>query len=261
MNSALLREVNAAGVATLTLSRPEVHNAFGDELIAELTQELRDLQTDPQVRVVMLAAAGKSFSAGADAHWMRRMADYSHDENVADARKLAELMRTLNHLTKPTLARVQGPAYGGGVGLIACCDIAIAADTAVFSLSEVKLGLIPAVIGPYVVGAIGERAARRYFLTAERFDAAEAHRLGLIHQVTAPEDLDAAVERMLAALAGNGPLALAAAKDLVRAVSRGPLDAAMIEDTVRRIANTRAGAEAREGLAAFLGKRAPAWVK
>jgi methylglutaconyl-CoA hydratase len=213
------------------------------------------------VRLVVLAASGQSFSAGADLNWMRRMADYSYQQNLADALALAELMRTLNNLAKPTIAKVQGPAYGGGVGLVACCDIAVASETASFSLSEVRLGLIPAVISPYVVNAIGERQARRYFLSAERFGAREAQRIGLVHEVVAAEELDGAVARLLDTLAGNSPAAMAAAKDLARAVSRGPIDATMIEDTARRIAEIRASPEGREGLNAFLDKRKPSWRK
>lgn len=258
-NSTFFTEVTG-GVATLTLNRFERHNAFDDWLIAELTLELQELQADAGVRAVVLAAAGKSFSAGADLNWMQRMAGYSWEENLTDAQALAELMRTLNYLGKPTIARVQGPAYGGGVGLVACCDIAIAADTATFSLSEVKLGLIPAVISPYVVAAIGARQARRYFLTGEPFSAREARRIGLIHEVTSLDGLDEAVQRTLAELAGGGPAAIAAAKDLIDRVSRGPIDAAMIDDTAQRIATIRTGAEGREGVTAFLEKRKPRWL-
>ncbi len=257
----LYTELNAGGVATLTLNRPELHNAFDDRLIADLIQELCDLRADSQVRAVVLAAAGKSFSAGADLNWMRRMTEYSWEQNLADARALAELMRTLNQLPKPTIAKVQGPAYGGGVGLVACCDIAIAAETASFSLSEVKLGLIPAVISPYVVNTIGERQARRYFLTGERFSARKAYRIGLVHEVVAPEALDEAVAELLDALASSGPAAMVAAKELIYEVSRGPIDADLIDDTARRIANIRTSAEGREGLTAFLNKRKPAWCK
>jgi len=214
---------------------------------------------DPDVRAVVLAGAGRSFSAGADLNWMRRTADYSEVENLADARALAGLMRTLDRLPKPTVALVQGAAYGGGVGLVACCDIAVASTAAVFSLSEVRLGLLPSVISPYVVDAIGPRAARRYFLTAERFDAAEARRLGLVHEVVAPEDLEAAGARVLAALAECGPAAQAASKALVARVARGPIDDAMVEDTARRIAALRATPEGREGVMAFLEKRKPSW--
>ena len=193
-NNHILTEIREDGVATVTLNRAEVHNAFNDTVIADLTGVLRRLGDDDKVRAVVLRAEGKSFSAGADLGWMQRMAGYGHAENLADAGALAELMRVLNFLPKPTVARVQGAAFGGGVGLVACCDIAIASDAASFSLSEVRLGLIPAVISPYVVAAIGERAARRYFLTAERFDADEALRIGLVHQVVPADQLDSAVD-------------------------------------------------------------------
>jgi len=255
----LRQETDRRGVATLTLARPEVHNAFDDKLIADLTAALARLGQDPAVRAVVLAAEGKSFSAGADLGWMQRMAGYGEAENLADARALGGLMRTLNDLPKPTVAKVQGAAYGGGVGLVACCDIAIAAPAASFMLSEVRLGLIPAVISPYVVGAIGTRAARRYFLTAERIDAEAALALGLLHRVVPAEELDAAAEATVTQLLGNGPHAIAAAKSLIAAVDR-PLDEAVIEDTARRIAEIRAGEEGREGIAAFLEKRKPAWV-
>lgn len=247
------------GVAVVTLNRPDVHNAFNDVVIAELTKVLRGLGDDPAVRAVVLRAEGKSFSAGADLGWMKRMAGYSQEENEADAMALAELMRTLDRLPKPTLAVVQGAAFGGGVGLVACCDIAVAAETATFCLSEVRLGLIPAVISPYVVAAMGERAARRYFLTAERFGAAEAHRLGLVHEVVPAEGLERAAEAMLARLKEGGPAAQAAAKDLIFSVSRRPADEAVIRDTAVRIAAIRASEEGREGLEAFLGKREPSW--
>ncbi len=259
LDESLFTEVDARGTATLTLNRPALHNAFDDRLIADLIQELHELQADPQVRVIVLAAAGKSFSAGADLNWMRRMAEYSWEQNMADAMALAELMHTLNTLPKPTLAKVQGPAYGGGVGLVACCDIAVAAETAVFSLTEVRLGLIPAVISPYVIDAIGERQARRYFLTGEPFNAQEARRIGLVHEVVAPEALDEAVAKLLAVIAGNGPAAMGAAKELIHTVSRGSVDIVMIEETARRIANIRTSPEGREGLSAFLNKRQPNW--
>ncbi|HSK40852.1 MAG TPA: enoyl-CoA hydratase/isomerase family protein [Arenibaculum sp.] len=257
--SDVLAVIDDDGTATVTLNRPQVHNAFSDVVIAELTRVLRDLGEQERVRAVILRANGKSFSAGADLGWMQRIADYSFEDNVADAMNLAELMHTLDRMAKPTIAAVQGAAFGGGVGLVACCDVAIAADTATFSLSEVRLGLIPAVISPYVVAAIGERAARRYFLTAERFSAVEAHRIGLVHEVVPGPMFDQAVTRMAERLREGGPAAQAAAKDLVFAVARRPLDEAMMRDTARRIAGTRASAEGREGLAAFLEKREPAW--
>jgi methylglutaconyl-CoA hydratase len=257
----LFSHIDDCGRATLTLNRPELHNAFDDALIAELTAALRALEANPAVRVVILAASGKSFSAGADLNWMRRMADYSPEENLADSRALAELMATLNHLAKPTIALVQGAAFGGGVGLVACCDIAIATPRASFCLSEVKLGLIPAVISPYVVAAIGERAARRYCLTAERFDAAEALRLGLVHEVVEEEALRGSAARFATLLLENGPAALAAAKELIFQVAREPLGAELRETTARRIAAIRASAEGREGLSAYLAKRKPSWIK
>ncbi len=257
----LLLDIDAAGVATLTMNCPERHNAFDDLLIGELTTTLKTLATDPQVRVLVLAARGKSFSAGADLNWMRRMADYSREENLADARELAELMRTLNELSKPTVALVQGPVYGGGVGLVACCDMAVATPQAKFCLSEVKLGLIPAVISPYVVDAMGPRAARRYFLTAEAFSAAEALRLGLVHQVVEMEQLQETCITLCRLLLANGPEALKAAKRLINTVSKEPINATMIEDTAQQIAAIRASEQGKEGLSAFLEKRKPFWVK
>lgn len=255
----LTSTLDAQGIARITLARPEVHNAFDDALIAALTRTLTQFGTDPAVRAVVLTGEGRSFSAGADLNWMRRMADYGEAENLADAAALARLMAVLNALPKPTLALVNGPAYGGGVGLVACCDIAIAAESASFCLSEVKLGLIPAVISPYVVSAIGARAARRYFLTAEAFPAEAAHRLGLVHEVVPPENLAEAGAKILAALRLGGPEAQAEAKDLIAAVDR-PFSPEIAAETGRRIARRRASAEGREGLDAFLGKRRPSWV-
>ena len=247
------------GVATIRMNRPDVHNAFDDALIAALTAELHRLDELPQARVVVLAATGKSFSAGADLNWMRRMAKYSREENLRDAMALAGLMRTLDGMKKPTIARVQGAAVGGGVGLVACCDIAIACTDAAFSLSEVRLGLIPSVISPYVIAAIGERQARRYFLTAERFDAMEAGRIGLVHEVVDSGALDEAVAKMAGQLLKGGPQAQAAAKELIADVSRRPMDDALSAETARRIAAIRVGNEGQEGLAAFFDKRKPDW--
>ena len=255
----LLVSREAGGVGRITLNRPEVHNAFDDALIAELDDALRALGEDEAVRVVVLAGNGKSFSAGADLTWMRRMAGSDFADNMADALKLGELLARLACLPKPVVAVVQGPAYGGGVGLVAACDIAIAGEAASFMLSEVKLGLIPAVISPHVVRAIGARQARRYFLTAERIDAAGALALGLVHQVVADEALEAVAQALIERLLANGPAAMAAAKSLIDAVADRPLDSGMIEDTARRIAEARAGAEGREGVAAFLEKRKPRW--
>lgn len=253
-------EVGDDGVARLTLTRAEVHNAFNDQLIAELTQALQGLESDRRVRVVVLAAEGKSFSAGADLNWMKSMAGYSEQENLEDSRKLAGLMRTLNDLEKPTVALVQGSAFGGGVGLIACCDIKLSVESAKFALTEVKLGLIPSVISPYVVAAIGQRAARRYFLTGEPISATEACELGLIHQVVGFDDLETRGEEVVELLLEAGPKAQAAAKDLVFAVAERPVDDALVEETARRIAAIRVSAEGQEGLAAFFEKRRPNWI-
>ena len=258
MSGPAILTVRDGALATVTLNRPKVHNAFNDAVIAELTRHLDDLAGDGNVRAVVLRANGGSFSAGADLEWMRRMADYDEAANVADARALAALMHALDRLPQPTLAVVQGPAFGGGVGLVACCDIAVAAETATFSLSEVKLGLIPAVISPYVVAAIGARAARRYFLTGERFSALEAQRLGLVHEVVPGHMLDAAATTVLDRLAEGGPQAQAAAKALIADVA-GRTPDSVRDETARRIAAIRAGAEGKEGVAAFLEKRKPAW--
>lgn len=259
--SPLIVDVAADGRATVTLNRPDVHNAFDDNLIALLTRELNDLDRNRAVGVVVLAAAGKSFCAGADLKWMQRMAEDSEAENQASAEALAALMKTLNGLSKPTVAEVQGAAYGGGVGLICCCDIAIASDAAQFSISEVKLGLIPSVISPYVVAAIGERQARRYALSAERFDAIEAKRIGLVHEVTAAEDLPSAVDAMVEALLANGPAAMAETKDQIAGVANRPVDDRLIADSAARIARIRVSDEGREGVAAFLEKRQPGWTR
>jgi len=247
-------------IALIALARPEVHNAFNDTLIAELDRALRTLDADDNVRAVVLLGHGKSFCAGADLNWMKRMAGYAPSENLADAMAMANMLKTLRNLSKPTIARVHGAAYGGGVGLVACCDIAIAAPDATFSLSEVKLGLIPATISPYVVEAIGVRHARRFFLTAERFSAAEAFRIGLVHDLAAPAELDAKINELLGSLLQAGPKAQAAAKDLIRAVAHQPIDEHMIGDTAERIAWIRGSPEGREGVASFLDKRYAAWV-
>jgi methylglutaconyl-CoA hydratase len=262
MNPTILTDIDNRGIAKVTLNRPEIHNAFDDLLITGLTAVFRQLADDESVRVVILSGSGKSFSAGADLNWMQRMAGYSREENLADANALAELLWIMNSLPKPLIGLVQGAAYGGGVGLVACCDIAIGTERASFCLSEVKLGLIPAVISPYVVAAIGARAARRYFLTAEVMNAAEAHRIGLLHEVAADE---AALFKRGGALAQilleNGPAAVTAAKDLIAAVANRSIDRSLITYTASRIADQRASGEGREGLAAFLEKRAPSWIK
>ena len=252
-----------AGVATITLNRANVHNAFDDTLIADLTAALTDCERNPAVRALVLTGAGTSFSAGADLNWMRGMAQASEADNRADSLRLATLMRTLNFLAKPTIARVNGSAYGGGVGLVACCDLAIGVDGAKFSLSEVKLGLVPAVISPYVIAAIGGRHARRLFVSGEVFDAAAAARIGLLHETVAPDQLDAAVERALHFLAKGGPLAQAEAKQLALRIAGMTVESAERTDTqnAELIARLRVSAEGQAGLAAFLDKRAPAWAK
>ncbi len=257
----VILELDDRGVAWLTLNRPSIHNAFDDQLIERLLQALEAVEADPGARLLVLRAEGRSFSAGADLNWMRRMADYAEAENLADARQLAALMSSLNNLGIPSIAQVQGAAFGGGVGLVACCDIAVASEQARFCLSEVRLGLVPAVISPYVIAAIGERAARRYFQTAERFDAEEARRIGLVHEVVGPERLGETVEGLIDSLLLGGPRALGAAKRLIFDVAHRPLDAALIEQTAQTITRIRASEEGREGLGAFLEKRSPEWVK
>jgi len=247
-------------VAIVTLNRPEVHNAFNETLIAELTGALRAIAADESVRAVVLIGAGESFCAGADLNWMRKIATFSAAQNLADAKAFAGMLATLNEMAKPTIARVHGSAFGGGVGLVACCDIAIGTPDATFALSEAKLGLIPGAISPYVIEAIGARAARRYFLTAERFTAAEAFRLGLLHDLAQHNEIDARINELLGFLVTAGPRAQDEAKQLIRAVAHRPIDASVISDTARRIARVRATPEAKEGMAAFLAKRRASWV-
>ena len=248
-------------VLRLRLERPELHNAFDAALIARLTAALEDAATDPAVRVVVLEGAGTSFSAGADLNWMRGMAAAGEAENREDALALARLMRTLDELPKPTIARVHGAAFGGGVGLVACCDVAIGVPGAKFGLTESRLGLLPAVISPYVVAAIGPRQARRWFATAEMFDAAQALRMGLLHEVVEADALDAAVDRQLALLLRAGPAASAAAKRLVREVALQPDRDRLDQSNAALIAALRVSAEGQEGLGAFLDKRTPAWTR
>jgi methylglutaconyl-CoA hydratase len=249
------------GIARVTLDRPQVHNAFDDRLVADLTAALEALDADPAVRAVVLTGAGSTFSAGADLNWMRSMAAAGEAENRADALRLARLMRTLNFLSKPTVARVNGSAYGGGVGLVACCDVAIGVIGAKFSLSEVKLGLVPAVISPYVVAAIGPRQARKLFIGGDVIEAGEAQRIGLLHQCVGGGELDAAVDRALHWLGKGGPLAQAEAKRLALRMGGETREAAEARDAENAalIARLRVSPEGQEGLAAFLDKRAPAW--
>jgi len=256
----LLTETDA-GVGIVTLNRPDRHNAFDDETIAELADAMGRMTSDGAVRVVVISSTGKSFCAGADLNWMQRAAGYSLEENQRDAGALAEMLLSVSECPKPVIARVQGPAYGGGVGLVAACDIAVAAFDAKFALTEAKLGLIPAVIGPHVVAAIGERYARRYMLTAESFSAAEAYRIGLIHEMVADTDgLDGAIGEWVGAILKNGPQALAEAKALIRSIANRPLETKVVDYTVERIAQVRVSAEGREGIAAFLQKRKPDWT-
>jgi len=250
----------SGALATIWMNRPEVFNAFNEQLIAELAAACAALDADTSVRVVVLAGRGKHFSAGADLNWMRRASDSTEAENLADSRKFAAMLRGLSGMSKPTIARIQGAALGGGTGLTAACDMAVAADDASFATSEVKFGIIPAVISPYVLRAIGPRHALRYFQSAERFDAAEAKAMGLVNEVVPVIDLDAAVERLVQALLACGPQAQLAAKQLIAALAGRPIDDAVSEETAIRIARQRATAEAREGFAAFFEKRPPAWM-
>jgi methylglutaconyl-CoA hydratase len=247
------------GVATLALNRPERHNAFDDAVIAELDAALSQVSADDAVRVLVLASTGKSFSAGADLAWMQRMAGYGEAENLADARALAEMLRKLNSLPQPTIARVQGAAYGGAVGLVSCCDLAVGSTLARFCLSEVKIGLIPATISPYVIAAMGQRAARRYFLTAETIAADVALSLGLLSEVVGVDDLDEAIESLAQTLLANGPGAVREAKRLALDYGGRPIEDKLIADSCRRIADIRASAEGQAGLAAFLDKSDPPW--
>ncbi len=257
----ILTEIDGRGVASLILNRPDVHNAFDDVLIGRLSEALDELAGNDNVRVVKVVGRGKTFSAGADLNWMRRMAGYSREENLQDARQVARMFHKLANFPRPTLAIVHGSAFGGGVGLIACCDIAVASNRARFSLSEVKLGLIPATISPFVIEAIGARQARRLFLTAERFDAEIALRLGLIHHVGTDDRLQETADLFISQLLENGPHAMAAAKELVAAVAHRPIDESVLGDVAQRIALQRASEEGREGVAAFLDKRPPAWIR
>ncbi|MGJ7580369.1 enoyl-CoA hydratase/isomerase family protein [Variovorax sp. RHLX14] len=247
-------------VARIWLDQPDTRNAFDDIVIAELTQAFVEAGAAPEVRAVVLGASGPAFCAGANLNWMRRMADYTRDENLADAGKLADMLRTIAECPKPTIARVQGDVYAGGMGLVAACDIAVSVDTAWYCLSEVKIGLIPATISPYVIRAMGARASQRYFLTAERFTAAEAHRIGFVHEVVAADAIDAKVDELLKALTSASPAAVRACKTLLADVGGREIDDALIAKTVEGIADIRASNEGREGVQAFLQKRKPNWI-
>ena len=252
---------DARNTATITLNRPDKHNAFNEDFIAELSAALDDIRKDDQCRLMILRSSGRNFSAGADLDWMKRMAGYTRAENVRDANALAELLYKLNFLPVPTIARVQGAAMGGGCGLVSCCDIALAAANAVFAFSEVKLGLIPATISPYVIRAIGEKQARRYFLTAERFDANKALEIGLVSGVMDESKLDEAVEKAIDLILANSPEAVKAAKQLVFDVAGKQVTRELLQQTSESIADIRASEEGKEGLSAFLEKRKPAWLK
>ena len=256
----VITETDTCGVATVTLNNPDKHNAFDDQLIAQISATFDALEADAAVIVVVLQGAGRSFSAGADLAWMRRMADYSYEENHRDARLMAAMFRRINCLSKPTIARVHGAAFGGGVGLAAVCDLVFATPSASFCLSEVKLGLIPAVISPFVSAAIGPRAARRYCMTAERFSAATALQLGLVSELCEEAELDSRIQAMVEKLLVNGPAAMAAAKQLVADVAGAPITDELVAETSRRIAEIRGTEEGREGLTAFLEKRSPSWI-
>ena len=256
----VLSEIDSRGVARVTINNPDKHNAFDDQIIAELTQTFQTIASDESVRIMVLGSNGKSFSAGADLAWMQRMASYSYDENLRDANALAAMLKTLQHMPQPTIARIQGAAFGGAVGLASCCDMAVASDQATFCLSEVKIGLVPATIAPYVIRAMGDRAARRYFMTAERFDSLTAQRLGLVTEITATDDLDRCIETLITALLGNGPMAVRVAKKLISEVSGKAVDETLIDRTCKTIAAIRVSDEGQEGLNAFLQKRAPKWL-
>lgn len=247
------------GVARIWLNRPQVHNAFDDTIIATLTGILRELDSDSSVRVLVLGGRGRSFCAGASLDWMRRMAAYTEAENLRDAGALARMLHTLHSFSRPTVARVHGAALAGATGLVAACDIAVAEIDAMFGTTEVRLGLIPATISPYVIAAIGSRAAGRYFLTGEKFDARQALALGLVHEACEMQELDNRVEAVCRAVLAGSPQAQRAAKALVRDIAGRRIDQALLDDTSQRIAEARVGAEAREGLAAFFGKRPPSW--
>ncbi len=258
-NEKVLLTVDELGVATVTLNNNEKHNAFDDEIIKTLENIFNDVATRSDINVMVLTSNGKSFSAGADLAWMKRMASYSYEDNLTDANAVANMLKALNFIPQPTIAKVQGAAFGGAVGLASCCDIVIASKKASFCLSEVKLGLIPATISPYVVDAIGLKAARRYFQTAERFFADKAMQLGLVDEVVEPEELSLEVDKMVKTLLANGPMAMRQAKQLAFDVAYQTIDSELLKDTSERIATIRVSKEGQEGLSAFFEKRSPSW--
>ena len=257
----VITQIDSRGVAQVTLNNPDKHNAFDDQMIIELTNAFNALAANTNVRIMLLKSEGKSFSAGADLDWMKRMASYSYQQNLNDARALAAMLKALHQMPIPTIARVQGAAFGGAVGLVSCCDIALASSNASFALSEVKIGLVPSTISPYVIAAIGERHAKRYFMTAERFDANTALQIELVHEAVEKSLLDDKVEQLVTAILSNGPEAVAVAKQLIFAVSGKPIDSKLIEHTCEVIAGIRISAQGQEGLSAFLDKRKPNWLK
>lgn len=262
MSADVLYNVADNGLATITMNRPITHNAFNNEVIQQLQDAFSRVAANKTVRALLLQAEGSSFCAGGDMNWMKQMANYSYEENLADSRKIAAMLHKLNTLPVPTIARVQGAAYGGGVGLVACCDMAVASSNAKFCLSEVKVGMIPATISPYVIAAIGQRAARRYFTTAEVISAPKALELGLISEFrTSDAEADQVIAGLVKALLKNGPRAVGEAKRLALELSNRPIDAELIEESSRRIALTRDSSEGKEGLSAFLEKRKPNWIQ
>ena len=257
----VITQIDSRGIAQVILNNPDKHNAFDDQMIIQLTNAFNALAANANVRIMLLKSEGKSFSAGADLEWMKRMASYSYQQNLNDARALAAMLKALHQMPIPTIARVQGAAFGGAIGLISCCDIAVASSKASFALSEVKIGLVPSTISPYVIAAIGERHAKRYFMTAERFDANTALQISLVHEAVEEQFLDDKVEQLITAILSNGPEAVVAAKQLVFAVSGKAIDSSLIEHTCEVIAGIRVSAQGQEGLSAFLDKRKPHWLK
>ena len=257
----VITQIDSRGIARVILNNPDKHNAFDDQMIIQLTEAFEAVATNSDVRIMLLQSEGKSFSAGADLGWMKRMARYSYQQNLSDAHALAAMLKALHQMPIPTIARVQGAAFGGALGLISCCDIAVASSKASFALSEVKIGLVPSTISPYVIAAIGERHAKRYFMTAERFDANTALQISLVHEAVEERFLDDKVEQLITMILSNGPEAVVAAKQLAFAISGKAIDSSLIEHTCEVIAGIRVSAQGQEGLNAFLDKRKPHWLK
>ena len=257
----VITQIDSRGIARVILNNPDKHNAFDDQMIIKLTEAFEAVATNSDVRIMLLQSEGKSFSAGADLGWMKRMARYSYQQNLSDAHALAAMLKALHQMPIPTIARVQGAAFGGALGLISCCDIAVASSKASFALSEVKIGLVPSTISPYVIAAIGERHAKRYFMTAERFDANTALQISLVHEAVEERFLDDKVEQLITMILSNGPEAVVAAKQLVFAISGKAIDSTLIKHTCEVIAGIRVSAQGQEGLNAFLDKRKPHWLK